>query len=117
MGLRIASVLVLCLVGSASAAPGRAIEPPGPTAEELEHVMGVLAQAVLDEDGITSVSGPRVIRHQCVPTSHRRRFRCCYVDERGRRWTAVIQRVREEDLPPGDNPRQWRWVTGARRCS
>jgi hypothetical protein len=116
MGLRIASVLALGLVGSASAAPEAAHDPPGPTAAELELVMGMLVQAVAD-DGITSVSGPRVIRHQCVPTNFRRQFRCCYVDERGHRWTAVVQRVREEDLPPGDNPRQWRWVTGARRCS
>jgi hypothetical protein len=114
--LLIVPVLAVLLAGSASGAPRPARAPalPGPTAEELEHLMGVLAQAAWD-DGITSVSGPRVTRHQCVPTGHRRQFRCCYVDERGRRWTAVVQREREEDLPPGET-RKWRWVTGARHC-
>lgn len=103
----------ILLTGCAPAGPdpARPASEPGPSAQELQVLMGVMALATAD--GAT-VAGPRVTRHQCQPTGTRNRFRCCYVDERGRRATALVQRLPEGELEFG---LRWAWITGAPHCS
>jgi hypothetical protein len=108
--------LVALLAGCASigSQAGQPAGDPGPTAQELHGLMTMSAVAIQAEaEGTVTVEAPRVAWHRCAPTGIRNRFRCCYADERGRRATAVVQRLPEEAW---EYRGKWRWITGAPRC-
>ena len=109
--------LVVLLTGCASLGP-EAEQPsgdPGPTAQELHDLMAMSAVAIqMEAEGTVTVEAPRVTWHRCAPTGSRNRFRCCFADERGRRATAVVERLPEGETEFGG---KWRWITGAPRCS
>jgi hypothetical protein len=107
-----ALVLVLtgCAPVGARGMPEAAAE--GPSAEDLRSAMYRVA-LVADTDGTVSVDVAPVVRHSCAPMARSARFRCCYVDNRGYRGTAIVQWEPSQDDPAG----AWFWITGARHCS
>ena len=114
MGARILPVLVLVLTGCAPIGLRAVQSAPseGPSAEALRSAMYRVALEA-DTEGIVSVAVPPLVQHRCAPTQQRNRFRCCYVDNRGYRGTAVVQWSPSQDYPAG----QWAWISGGRHCS
>lgn len=115
MRLQVLSSVAL-LVGCASLGPEaeQSSAAEGPSAQELHGLMAMSAAAIQSAaDGLVTVEAPTITWHRCAPTGTRNRFRCCYADERGRRATAVVERLPEEAWQYRG---KWRWITGAPRC-
>ena len=114
MGARILPALVLVLIGCAPIRTRAVQSAPseGPSAENLRSAMYRVA-LLADTEGIVSVYVAPLVQHSCTPMQRRNRFRCCYVDNRGNRGTAIVEWEPSQDNPAGN----WFWISGARHCS